>query len=365
MFIGDLTLLIPPLSQLVFHYCSWFPDSSHSRSGTKHLAGTYLQSSSDIEEQKSLALGILMIDVLQSNLHIKKLVPIASYFSLSTYCSHPKCLFYKGYLYVFRKHESIRFHPFSLIPQILPVLPKEREEYVVIGYRDFLYAMGGRSNGEIVNRVDRLNVLCPEKWEQISPLQRPRADFASCVYNDKLYVLGGMDHYMQQTEMSSSLKCKRKDVAESQTIRHMDEGYNQYPGITWGGGNYLRSIEVWDDTKETWQVQDFLPRIFGQCCACVTQNKIWIAEDDYANRRPHVDMCDANFWLTPNWKIQRMKNVTHMLSLDPNRILFVSQWMDIVTCVGKNVTISPLKTSHKRLQNCSAWKDWTVMDAVL
>jgi hypothetical protein len=251
--------------------------------------------------------------------------------------------------------ECIRFNPFETTPEILPHL-KKRTEYHVVGFKEYLYVIGGCDTESICNYVERLNVSEPgvvsRQWEFGPCLQRPRSDFGCCVYKDNLYVFGG--------------KNLNPDFLKDVPL-HEDEGYNQYASAILLGHNLLRSVEVLDRDGKEWEVQDHLAKVFGYCCACVVgdeqESKIWIAEQDYDEKRFHVDEYDGSRWTKPPMIIRRMKNITHMLALTGTKILILSRswdnkWIQVFDMKEK-VFIDYNETGE--LQKHTFWKDMIVL----
>src|SRR5438067_1706194 len=121
IWISERSGLLKPLCEIVFSYSTWWPSDK-----TPHLLGIYLPSDHDHGSlSKILSIGILSLKKkrsLEYDAQIVKMVQISAYFDLSLLDSKPKCLFNQGYLYIFRAWQCIRFHPFSLEPEVLPSL---------------------------------------------------------------------------------------------------------------------------------------------------------------------------------------------------------------------------------------------------
>ncbi|GFS17090.1 kelch-like protein 9 [Elysia marginata] len=62
----------------------------------------------------------------------------------------------------------------------------------------YLYAMGGETQGcKVTDSVERYDPLA-DRWIQVCPLPKPRADHASCVQGGKIFVSGGISNLKHQ-----------------------------------------------------------------------------------------------------------------------------------------------------------------------
>ena len=61
-----------------------------------------------------------------------------------------------------------------------------------------MFATGGEiKNKAVTDSVERYDPLA-DRWTNVAPLPRPRADHASCTLNGRLYVSGGISNLKHQ-----------------------------------------------------------------------------------------------------------------------------------------------------------------------
>ena len=72
---------------------------------------------------------------------------------------------------------------------------------MTIYYKEFLYAMGGRTYGEdeqaILEHCERYD-FNENVWEVIAPMQQRRCSGYTFIYKDKIYVVGGYTGYLDR-----------------------------------------------------------------------------------------------------------------------------------------------------------------------
>ncbi len=74
----------------------------------------------------------------------------------------------------------------------LPDLPVTVSWYSVSAIGNTMFVSGGILDGQVINNVWKFDTVHRE-WSQVKPMVKPRARHASAVWNNRLYVLGGVD----------------------------------------------------------------------------------------------------------------------------------------------------------------------------
>ena len=72
----------------------------------------------------------------------------------------------------------------------ISALPQHRSGHELVTCNNGLYALGGLSKKQFLCSVERLNILDGE-WEKVKPMNSARAFFAAVSYNEMVYAIGG------------------------------------------------------------------------------------------------------------------------------------------------------------------------------
>ena len=145
---------------------------------------------------------------------------------------------------------------------------------------DKIYAFGGHSGG-VNGRLKSAEVYCPvrNQWDKISDMNCSRSDFASTVYNQAIYAIGGFngDEYLNSIE--------KYDVASNNwtIVGHMVTPRSGASAIAHGDKIYI--IGGFDGTQRLSSVECFTPGV-TRC--------VWHQVPSLANCRSNFSACVLN-----------------------------------------------------------------------
>ena len=86
--------------------------------------------------------------------------------------------------------EAHEYDPATGTYKQLPETPVPVDHSAVVTYRGDVYLVGGDSNGQPLGELWRYSPD-REEWEELTPMQTPRAGHGAAVIGDRLYVVGG------------------------------------------------------------------------------------------------------------------------------------------------------------------------------
>jgi Uncharacterized protein conserved in bacteria len=152
-----------------------------------------------------------------------------------------------------------------------------------------IYAIGG-TNGDSVLGTNEQYDLAANRWTDKASMPTPRFSFATAVYDDKIYCIGGvltLDYYQDETgfSLSSVTEIYDPDTDNWTTGAPMPQGSDGQASIVNGkiyviSGNSYPSLQItqaYDPTANQWSTKTPMPDRDGHCAAsAVIGNKIYV-----------------------------------------------------------------------------------------
>lgn len=166
-------------------------------------------------------------------------------------------------------------------------MPTERVTVGAAAVKGKIYAIGG--NGDYHNTNEMYDPTT-DTWETKAPLLTSRKSFGIAVYQDKIYVMGGVTGYTENTHSyiisgENEIYDPATDTWENKTsmpTRRYGIGANVVEGKIYviGGKNASGWIdgvnEVYDPAADTWTTKAPIPTRVSFYASAVVDNKIYV-----------------------------------------------------------------------------------------
>ncbi|XP_064636754.1 kelch-like protein 9 isoform X2 [Lineus longissimus] len=168
----------------------------------------------------------------------------------------------------------------------IPYMIEPRAHHVLVHCRDYLYAIGGKSDGQIWASVEGFE-LNKDEWSFKASLKTPLYDHAGCEYGNKVYISGGVEGdtvvntmrcYDPETNTWET-KAPMQSVRAGHTMNRLGDKliacggwlcYNQ-------GGGHLNSVEAYDPIQDKWTYQSTMRSDVASHAATVMEDKLYVA----------------------------------------------------------------------------------------
>jgi len=104
--------------------------------------------------------------------------------------------------------------------ETLEDMQQKRSNFAVAEYNNYIYAFGGRINGDSSNMVERY-VVSNNTWETIKPMNQTRYDHAAMTVRDMVFVFGGRNDnnkYLSSMEIFNLKSQEWEDTSDTPGI---------------------------------------------------------------------------------------------------------------------------------------------------
>ena len=137
----------------------------------------------------------------------------------------------------------------------------DRRWHAVVAFNNFLYAIGGRNDHEIIATVERYDPR-ENKWTEVVSMSQRRASLGGSVFNNKICVAGGYDgdEWLKSCEVYNpsidawspigDMKYERSGVSLA-VVRGklLAVGGDEKDGST-----IVNTIEMYDEMANSWEL---------------------------------------------------------------------------------------------------------------
>lgn len=198
---------------------------------------------------------------------------------------------------IFRKPASQSTEqPGEQLQQLSP-LPEGRTDLAMIGYNNFLYAIGGKSAKGISGRTDRYN---PQEnaWETLADKPTPVSAISAAILGDLIYIPGGLgidEIPVKLLEVYNPLK-DTWQVASSLPIPISGYALIAYEGrlFLFGGSDGSQTLSngyIYDPSKNTWSETSPMPTPREFAGIAIAGGKIYVVGG--LNETGESDACEV------------------------------------------------------------------------
>ena len=165
----------------------------------------------------------------------------------------------------------------SLAPMLTP-----RYALAVASYDQYIYAIGGRSNGAVTGINERYD-LHTNSWDQMALKPLPVGDASAVVLGGKIFVPGGQ---LETGEVTAQMEIydPRQDAWSSGAA--LPEALSAYALAAfegkiylfggWNGNAYVRSVYEYDPGQDEWSRLDDMPTARGFAGAAAAAGKLFV-----------------------------------------------------------------------------------------
>ncbi|XP_055375391.1 uncharacterized protein LOC129608092 [Condylostylus longicornis] len=166
----------------------------------------------------------------------------------------------------------------------LSSLPEKGFAVSFVGYKNFLYVLGGQSHPKTSRDTSFYYNIYRNRWLPLTPLLRSRSHHRSCILDGFLYSIGGNDYRgpmysvecldlitSQPIEVQGMLDARRSMAAVS---------HEKCLYVMGGEGNHecLYSMERYDPRIGSWQELSSMNQVNSYCSGAVIDNHIYCTE---------------------------------------------------------------------------------------